>query len=223
MVSFCKSIKPWGVILLIVLIGVVSYRVGYLYYQVNCKKEMAKKLEKYNENEYYTNESYKDEKYEEQHEESTEVVVNKIDRIKSTTIFTTIVIDKYNKTTNRECISIPLHFVGLTRIQLEGYFDYYMMNKPTEEMEKGLLKIEIVSFSSNEIIINKIYDASTVVYYITEKDGYIKVYYADRKTLYEDTGILVSNLPAIEKKNIQAGMFVRDKDELISILEGYSS
>ena len=44
-----------------------------------------------------------------------------------------------------------------------------MMNKPKEETEKGLLKIEIVSFSSNEIIINKIYDASTVVYYITEK------------------------------------------------------
>ena len=98
-----------------------------------------------------------------------------------------------------------------------------MNNKPTEEMEKGLINIEIVSFSSEKVVINKIYDESTVVYFITENDGFIKVYYSDKKTLYENTGILVKDLPAIEKKNLQAGMFVSDKDELISILEGYSS
>ena len=49
------------------------------------------------------------------------------------------------------------------------------------------------------------------------------MYYGDKKTLYENTGIETRNLPEDEKNNLEAGIWIVDEEELLSVLEGYSS
>jgi hypothetical protein len=62
-----------------------------------------------------------------------------------------------------------------------------------------------------------------VGYYIVDKLGEIKVYYNDKRTLYENTGIITSELPKSEKDVLEDGIFVDSTEEVMAILEGYSS
>lgn len=148
--------------------------------------------------------------------------VNNI-KVLNTTNCKVIIVDLFNNKRTEKSSKVPEYFVGLTRQQIDKYYDNYMQNIPVEEVEKGLQTINVLEFSSNEIVIEKIYDESSVKYYIMDRDGYIKVYYGDKKTLYENTGIKTDTLPDTEKKNLEAGICVDDKEELLSILEGYSS
>ena len=155
--------------------------------------------------------------------ESRQVIASSLDKINSDTKLTTISIDKKSKSTSKKSMVMPINMIGLTKVSLAKYYDYYINNMPTEEMAKGLLSIRIIKFNKEEVVVQKIYDESTVLYYVTEDNGYVKVFYADKKTVYESTEILMNELPVLEQENIKAGMFVKDKDELITILEGYSS
>ena len=60
-------------------------------------------------------------------------------------------------------------------------------------------------------------------YYISEADGYVIVYYADRKTVYEYTSILVEFLPLSVQQTIKAGIELEDIKDVYGFLENYSS
>lgn len=153
---------------------------------------------------------------------SIDVSANDI-KIKDITIYKNIIVDLTTNERNEEVSKAPEYFIGLTREQLSKYYDNYMQNMPVDEVAKGLQTINILIFSSDEICVEKIYDKSSVRYYVVDKDGYIKVYYGDKKTLYENTGIETRNLPEDEKNNLEAGIWIVDEEELLSVLEGYSS
>ncbi len=229
------------VALFILLAGIIAYMVGYNRYiskysgqfddkivqdYVRAQKDNNDKLDEDigniegNQSEYDVNDRESLDMFD---HTSTEVISNNLDKINSDTKLTTISLDKKNKKTSKKSIAMPINMIGLTKVSLSKYYDYYTSNMPTEEMEKGLLSVRIIKFSKDEVVIQKIYDESTILYYITEENGYVKVFYADKETLYESTDILMRELPVLEQENIKAGMFVKDKDELITILEGYSS
>jgi hypothetical protein len=54
-------------------------------------------------------------------------------------------------------------------------------------------------------------------------DGEVVVYYGDKKTVYEYTGIETKNLSREEKTMLKKGIEVKDEEELYQILENYSS
>lgn len=60
-------------------------------------------------------------------------------------------------------------------------------------------------------------------YCLKEKDGYVYVYLADGKTIYEPTSILLEELPKNIRKKIKKGLYLLDDQELYSFLENYSS
>ena len=214
---------------LVSLVAIGFYSIGYMKYLRQIEKDVYGKdiKQKYNNK---VNKNNKKISGNNNFDSSTDnLSINTVDasanniKIMDTTNCKLIIVDLYNNKRTEENSKVPKYFVGLTRQQLDKYYDDYMQNIPVEEVEKGIQTVNIIKFSKDEIEIEKIYDESSVRYYILDREGYIKVYYGDKKTIYENTGIETKNLPDVEKKNLEAGICVDDKDELLSILEGYSS
>ena len=55
------------------------------------------------------------------------------------------------------------------------------------------------------------------------QNGYVTVFYKDKKTVFEYTNIEAKYLPQSEIDKLYDGIYVKDKEELYTILEGYSS
>ena len=60
-------------------------------------------------------------------------------------------------------------------------------------------------------------------YYLAEKNGYVVVYLKDKKTAYEYTDILFSELPETIQKEIKNGKYIENTQALYGFLENYSS
>lgn len=133
--------------------------------------------------------------------------------------------DVQKDTTATDYETLPQDLVGFTREQADGYFKDYMNRLPVEEYLDGLQSIGIVSFSAERLVVKRIYDNSKVEYrfYLIAVDGEVVVYYGDKKTVYEYTGIETKNLSKEERTMLKKRLEVKDEEELYGILENYSS
>lgn len=119
----------------------------------------------------------------------------------------------------------PGFLIGMTKDELNGYLAEYMMNLSLAEYEAGLLAYDIISFSDQKVVLRKTYDAMKVPfkYYINISDGMVTVYYSDMKSVYEYTHIPAVDLAEEDRLSLIEGIYVKDREELYSILEGFSS
>lgn len=60
-------------------------------------------------------------------------------------------------------------------------------------------------------------------YILKEEDGFVAVYYADGETLYDNTAILLEQLPWRLQMEIREGKQIASEKELYNFLENYSS
>ena len=60
-------------------------------------------------------------------------------------------------------------------------------------------------------------------YSLMERNGYVVVYLKDKKTAYEYTDILFSELPETIQKEIKNGKYIENTQALYGFLENYSS
>ena len=60
-------------------------------------------------------------------------------------------------------------------------------------------------------------------YYLMEVNGYIVVYFSDRKTPYEYTDIHYDELPELLRQEIRNGKYIQSTEELYGFLENYTS
>ena len=60
-------------------------------------------------------------------------------------------------------------------------------------------------------------------YYLMEVNGYIVVYFSDKKTPYEYTDIHYDELPELLRQEIRNGKYIESTAELYGFLENYSS
>ncbi len=154
------------------------------------------------------------------------VPVDKVeDTILPTTEYTLQTYDVETDTTKEEVLPTPSYLIGLTREDVIQYLKDYMQDLPLNEFQKGLVSFEVMSFSTDNIVLKKTYDAEHVEYkyYLKEQNGYIVAYYGDQKTVFDYTGVSIENLSAFEQQKLQEGIAVRDLDELYALLENYSS
>ncbi|ROR29320.1 BofC-like protein [Mobilisporobacter senegalensis] len=148
-----------------------------------------------------------------------------VETVKPNTKYT---LETYNVKENsfsKEILGTPDFLIGLTREEIITYLSNYMKDVPIEEFEKGLISYELVSFSSKEVVLRKTYNSDNIKYkyYLVVLDGYITVYYSDKKTVYEYTDIELTNLSEEEQNKLVDGYYVKDQEELYGILEGYTS
>lgn len=130
-----------------------------------------------------------------------------------------------SQTEEKEELAIPGFMVGLTRKELAAYVAGYMESMPINEFLNGLVSYEIVSFSQDKVVLRKIYDETRVEnqFYLCRKGEFIVVYYSDLQTVYEYTEIRVDRLTEEIRQTVEQGFYVKDAQELYSILEGYTS
>lgn len=134
----------------------------------------------------------------------------------------------YDLTTNQleSEVKVPPGFlVGMTKEELSAYLKDYMENLSLSEYEAGLLAYDIISFAEDKVVLRKTYDISKVPYkyYINITKGMVTVYYSDLESVYEYTHIPAVDLAEEDRLALVEGIFVKDREELYSILEGFSS
>lgn len=147
------------------------------------------------------------------------------DSLQVDTVYQVQCYDATTENTSTDYETLPQELVGLTREETDDYCKKYMDKLPVEEYLKGLQSIGVVSFSKERLVVKKIYDSSKVEfrYYLIAIDGEVVVYYGDKKTVYEYTGIETKRLSAEDRKALKKGIEVKDEQELYGILENYSS
>lgn len=154
----------------------------------------------------------------------------KVDTMKELTVTpsTEYILESYDiKTdkTTKENLNAPDYLIGLTREKVIEYLNAYIRNMSLEEYQQGLISFELISFSSDKIVLRKTYNSDYMQYkfFIGVVNGEVVVYYSDKKTVYEYTGIESVNLTEEEQMELNYGIYVKDQEELYGILENYSS
>lgn len=129
------------------------------------------------------------------------------------------------KTSEKEIVTLPAAFIGITRTEMIEKLDSYMENMPLEELNQGLVSYELMYFSPEYIMTRKTYNLpdNFKKYYIRFSKGCLTVYYSDRETVYEYTDIALDALPADVRAKALSGFAVKDEKELYDFLETYSS
>lgn len=130
-----------------------------------------------------------------------------------------------SQTEEREQLALPGFMVGIDFKGLTAYVQGYMEAMPVNEYLNGLISYEIVSFAEDKVVLRKTYDETKIEnqFYICRRSDFIVVYYSDLKTVYEYTEIRVDSLSDEMRQMIEQGFYVKDAQELYSILEGYTS
>lgn len=147
----------------------------------------------------------------------------------NTVLPTVTYIEETYNTVTRQLDSVqrtaPGFLIGMTREELSDYVTRYMDKMSLAEYEAGLLSYEIVSFSENKVVLRKTYDASKVPYkfYVNITDGMVTVFYSDMESVFEYTHIPAVDLAEEDRLALIEGIYVKDREELYSILEGFSS
>lgn len=142
-----------------------------------------------------------------------------------TTQYTLQTYDIKNGTLDEELLPTPSYLVGLTREEVIQYLFDYMQDLTWNEYEKGLVSFELMVFNKENVVLRKTYNIELVEskYYLKSQNGYIVVYYSDKKTVYDYTSVSVEKLTQDEQLQLEEGIFVKDLDELYAVLENYSS
>lgn len=168
--------------------------------------------------------------YKMEHQSAVKNRVNPVDTVKEIRTNTSMkyIVEVYEGVTGvitREESTIPAEIAGKTREELEQYFAAYNEAHEGETNKEIPQQKELISFSKDQIVVRENYlvDEEERSFFLKAEEGQVVVYHEDQKTPYEYTGIPVDSLPEEEKKKLEQGFFVKDEEELYSMLENLSS
>lgn len=168
--------------------------------------------------------------YKKEHQSAVKNRVNPVDTVKEIRTNTSMkyIVEVYEGVTGvitREESTIPAEIAGKTREELEQYFAAYNEAHEGEQNKEIPQQKELISFSKDQIVVRENYlvDEEERSFFLKAEEGQVVVYHEDQKTPYEYTGIPVDSLPEEEKKKLEQGFFVKDEEELYSMLENLSS
>lgn len=217
---YCCSI--FGMLTLVVVANYVCYHSAIKQFS---KQQKAYKQELSEEMEYQVTKRV-EEQWEQSEEQKEEVAVDNTQvKLGVDTVYQVENYDVVKDQTTTEYLILPEELVGYDREQTDEYFKKYMNNLPVEEFLNGLQSAGVTNFSTERLVVHKVYDNSKIKFrfYLIAVDGEVVVYYGDKKTVYEYTGILTDNLSAEEQTALKQGIEVEDESALFGILENYSS
>ncbi len=123
------------------------------------------------------------------------------------------------------CTRIPQKYIGMNREQLLENLSDYEANPPLSELERGFVSAELLSFSTNQIEVqmNYQYVQPTGSFYIVAYDNRVVVMLEDKKTVFLDTVIQVTELPPDIQQDVMQGLFIPNEESLYDFLENYTS
>lgn len=143
---------------------------------------------------------------------------------------TILEIEEYDKNSNITAIheeKFPGKYLGMNREALVDAMSSYELSPPLEEQKRGLLSVEILSFSKEKVCIRKIYQDTKKelqpCFYLVAENNFITVYQENLQEVYMYTDIALDGLPDALQSEIIQRKLMRNEEELYCFLESYSS
>lgn len=164
-------------------------------------------------------------KMQEQDQISIAAVTANMERLLFSAKVTVIEYDAFSNTTSLKTEELNKDWIGMNRSELIGWLSEYEKHPSLEEGRRGLTGIELLEFSKDKVKLRRQYDRRLVKnqFIATIEDGMVVIYYSDRKTVYEYTGIDRNSLTVKEQETLEKGIEIRDEEQLYGLLEAYSS
>lgn len=128
-----------------------------------------------------------------------------------------------NGKVSQNLLSVPTDYIGLNRYQLQNRLEYLKQKNPS--LEENLMEVSLLSFSPNQVIVEKAYYDATdsVDFYMMLRDNKLIILYGDKSTVYLDTGIGIGEIPEEYKTILEKGYLVHSEKDLFAILETFTS
>lgn len=143
---------------------------------------------------------------------------------------TVFVIEEYDKNTDVTAEheeEIPGKYIGMDRESFVDAMTSYELSPPLEEQQRGLISVEVLSFSGQRVLIRKNYQVVEVpeeeIFYLVAENHYITVYKEDMQNVFLYTDICVENLPEELQEEIIQKKLISGEGALYHFLESYSS
>ncbi len=141
---------------------------------------------------------------------------------------TEVIVESYDENgslMSREITTPNADLVGLSRLDLMVYANAYKSNATQDEIEQGLERMVVQSFSSDTVTLVKYYGEPIEEpgYWIAVKDNIVIVYTEDKSEVFEFTNIELWQLPQEVQYNLVEGIYVENERELFDFLQTYSS
>ncbi len=120
---------------------------------------------------------------------------------------------------------VPQRYLGMNRETFVDTLEDYEISPPLQELERGFVGLEVVSFSRERVIVEMhyAYVEPSDTFYLCVENNYVIVYLEDKKTVYLTTDILLDTLPESLQQQIMGYLLIEDEQELYNFLESYSS
>lgn len=143
---------------------------------------------------------------------------------------TVFAIEEYDKNTEMTALheeEIPGKYIGMDRKNFVDAMESYALSPPLEEQRRGLLSVEVLSFSGSKVLVRKSYqivaEPEEEVFYLVAENHYITVYRQDMQSVYLYTDICIENLPEELQEEIIQKKLISGEADLYHFLESYSS
>ncbi len=143
---------------------------------------------------------------------------------------TAFIIEEYDKNTDITATheeEVPGKYMGMDREAFVDAMMSYEMSPPLEEQKRGLVSVEVLTFSEDRILLRKNYEIIEVkeeeIFYLVAEDHYITVYMEDMENVYLYTDIHLEDLPIELQEEIIQRKLISGESNLFHFLESYSS
>lgn len=158
-------------------------------------------------------------------DETIHVDANATNLVKPTTQFILETHDLKTQEVLKKELNVPGYLIGLSREGVMAHLTSYMENLSLAEYNKGLLSYDLIAFSGDKIILRKTYNSQQELsmFYATIKDGRVVIYHSDMVSIFKQTFINANDLSDSDREALFEGVYIKDLDELYSVLESYSS
>ncbi len=133
--------------------------------------------------------------------------------------------DMRNETVVETTWKLPAKYIGMNREQFLEEMEMYEASPPLQELARGFVSLEVLSFSPQKVVVQMNYDLGQPeeCFYLMVEDNYVMVYLEDKITLYMDTDISLKDLPEDIQQEIIHVKYVPDEESLYDFLENYTS
>lgn len=118
---------------------------------------------------------------------------------------------------------VPAKYVGLDREEFVHCMEDEAAAPALSERKKGLVSIEVQSFSPQRIVVLKAYRKQDVPasFYLALRDNLVVVFESDKSTVYMQTFIDGRTLPQPVRDELVHGMRLEGNERLEAFLEAY--
>lgn len=120
-------------------------------------------------------------------------------------------------------LSIGFFTAALAALIMVSAAYHFTYERAVEKAKEETARLSSEEQEEKESVTTEGQAVKEEAYYLMEVNGFVVVYFSDKKTVYDYTSIEVSSLPPTLQNEIKNGKYVESTQLLYSFLENYTS